>query len=115
MRAFFVYFNVCIFSTHKTLRGVYTDWCIIEACGLGSYNFNSFEPATEEQLLAMRRVSPIHHVQKVITPTLVCLGGKDKRVPPSQGWEYHHVLKAQGVETRYAWVYIWSVSACFVF
>lgn len=48
----------------------------------------------------MRRASPIHYVAQVVTPTLVCLGGKDKRVPPSQGWEYHHVLKAQGVPTR---------------
>lgn len=76
------------------------DWCVVEACGLGSYNFSSFEPASETQLLTMSRVSPIQHVKSVITPTLICLGAKDKRVPPSQGWEFYHVLKAQGVDTR---------------
>ena len=78
----------------------HVDWCVVEACGTGSYNFSSFEAASEAQLLTMYRVSPIFHVKNVVTPTLICLGGKDKRVPPSQGWEYHHVLKAQGVDTR---------------
>lgn len=92
----FVTFLFLLFLSHHHLA----DWCIIEACGLDTYNFSSFEPASEAQLLTMRRASPIHYVASVVTPTLVCLGAKDKRVPPSQGWEYHHVLRAQGVETR---------------
>lgn len=76
------------------------DWCVVESCGPNSYNFSSVEPASEEQMLAMRRASPIHYVRSVKTPTLVCLGGKDRRVPPSQGLEFHHILRAQGVTTR---------------
>jgi acylaminoacyl-peptidase len=79
---------------------VVADWCVVESCGSGVYDFSTYAAASEEVLLAMRRCSPIHHVQHVRAPTLICLGGKDRRVPPSQGLEYHHVLRAQGVETR---------------
>mmetsp|Transcript_22863 Transcript_22863/g.45974 ORF Transcript_22863/g.45974 Transcript_22863/m.45974 type:complete len:804 (-) Transcript_22863:172-2583(-) len=76
------------------------DWCVVEACGHGVYDFNTYTPPSDEVLLKMRSCSPIHYVRNVRTPTLICLGGKDRRVPPSQGLEYHHILKAQGVETR---------------
>ena len=48
----------------------------------------------------MHKVSPIYHIEKVRTPTLLLLGGKDKRVPPSQGLEYYHLLRARGVKTK---------------
>jgi acylaminoacyl-peptidase len=64
------------------------------------YDFDTYKAASEEDLIAMRRCSPVHYVERVITPTLICLGGKDRRVPPSQGLEYHHLLRAQGVPTR---------------
>lgn len=77
-----------------------SDWCVVESCGPKSFNFGTVLPASEDQILTMRRSSPMHYVASVKTPTLVCLGGKDRRVPPSQGLEYFHVLRAQGVVTR---------------
>lgn len=59
------------------------------------------EPSSEH-LLKMREVSPIQHAHKVKAPTLLQIGSKDLRVPPSQGLEFYHRLKANGVTTRYA-------------
>lgn len=44
--------------------------------------------------------SPLSHVHKVKTPTLVITGERDVRVPPSQSYELYRALKAQGVDTR---------------
>jgi acylaminoacyl-peptidase len=49
----------------------------------------------------MREVSPIAHLANYQAPTLVCLGAKDRRVPYSQGIEFHHLLKMKGVPTRF--------------
>jgi acylaminoacyl-peptidase len=48
----------------------------------------------------MFEVSPVRYVNEVKTPTLICLGAKDKRVPPSQGVEYFHLLQSLGVESK---------------
>jgi acylaminoacyl-peptidase len=66
------------------------DWCYVEACG--SYNFSSYRPPTMEEIQTFYNVSPIQYVQQVKTPTLVALGLKDLRVPPSQGLEWYHSL-----------------------
>ena len=79
---------------------MHADWCMVESCGKGAYDFSTYKSASPEAIIAMRRCSPIHHVQKVRAPVLICLGGRDRRVPPSQGIEYYHVLRAQGVKTR---------------
>jgi dipeptidyl aminopeptidase/acylaminoacyl peptidase len=47
-----------------------------------------------------RDQSPLSHVDKVKTPTLVITGEEDVRVPPSQSHEFYRALKAQGVDTR---------------
>jgi acylaminoacyl-peptidase len=44
--------------------------------------------------------SPIAHVSKVTTPTLVIAGTADKRCPPSQSYEYFFKLKEHGCEAR---------------
>jgi acylaminoacyl-peptidase len=44
--------------------------------------------------------SPISVVQNVKTPSLILIGGSDKRVPPSQGIQYHHMLQDLGVPTK---------------
>ena len=49
----------------------------------------------------MYAMSPVAHVDKVQAPTMVMLGMVDRRVPPSQGIEFHKALKARGVPTRY--------------
>ena len=38
---------------------------------------------------------------QIKTPTLLLLGADDVRVPPKQGTNFHRLLKAKGVETRY--------------
>jgi acylaminoacyl-peptidase len=40
--------------------------------------------------------SPIAHVTKVKAPVFLNIGKLDLRVPPSQGFEFYHSLKALG-------------------
>jgi dipeptidyl aminopeptidase/acylaminoacyl peptidase len=47
-----------------------------------------------------REQSPLSHIRKARTPTLVITGEKDVRVPPSQSYEFYRALKAHGVETK---------------
>ncbi|CAB3253916.1 unnamed protein product [Arctia plantaginis] len=72
------------------------DWCAVEA----GYEFTEQGPVSEEELVAMRRCSPLVHVHKVRAPTALMLGSVDKRVPHYQGLEYARRLKANGVATR---------------
>uniref|UniRef100_A0A2A4JP98 Acylamino-acid-releasing enzyme n=1 Tax=Heliothis virescens TaxID=7102 RepID=A0A2A4JP98_HELVI len=72
------------------------DWCAAES----GFDFTEKGPVSEDQLLAMRRCSPIAHVHKVKAPTALMLGSGDKRVPHFQGLEYARRLKANGVPTR---------------
>lgn len=44
--------------------------------------------------------SPMFNVKGVTTPTLIEHGDADIRVPISQGYEFYHALKVQGVPTR---------------
>lgn len=74
------------------------DWCHAES-GSTTSDLNRGGLTTEE-LAAMREVSPIAHLTNYQAPTLVCLGAKDRRVPYSQGIEFHHLLKMKGVPTR---------------
>jgi acylaminoacyl-peptidase len=71
-----------------------SDWCIVEAIGRGYFPFEkgAYLPSQEE-ILKMHTSSPIFHIKNVVTPTLLVLGLKDRRVPPSQGIEYFQALK----------------------
>ena len=44
--------------------------------------------------------SPVAHIENVIAPTLIGLGMQDRRVPPSQGLEYYHALRAKKVPVK---------------
>ena len=44
--------------------------------------------------------SPMFNVKGVTTPTIIQQGDADVRVPISQGYEFYHALKEQGVPTR---------------
>ncbi|XP_059059137.1 acylamino-acid-releasing enzyme-like [Achroia grisella] len=72
------------------------DWCAVEA----GFEFKENGPLSEEELLAMRRCSPLAHVHRVKAPTALMLGSGDKRVPHFQGLDYARRLKANGVPTR---------------
>jgi dipeptidyl aminopeptidase/acylaminoacyl peptidase len=52
------------------------------------------------QFDAFQKHSPITYVKNVTTPTLVLHGEADLRVPTSQGYEYYHALKRQGVTAK---------------
>ncbi len=45
--------------------------------------------------------SPIKHVARVKTPTLILHGEKDDRVAPAQGREFYRALKTLGVPTQF--------------
>jgi acylaminoacyl-peptidase len=71
-----------------------SDWCIVEAIGRGKFPFEkgAYLP-TPDEVVKMHTCSPIYHIKNVIAPTLLVLGLKDRRVPPSQGIEYFQALK----------------------
>ena len=54
------------------------DWCYVEALGVGSYDFSTFRTPTATDLEGMWKASPIAHVKKVVSPTLVAIGSKDR-------------------------------------
>ncbi|KAM7437971.1 hypothetical protein ABFA07_012488 [Porites harrisoni] len=72
------------------------DWCFFEA----GHDFSHDSTPTPQMLTQMLQFSPISHVKKVKTPTLILVGEKDLRVPCSQGKVFYKLLKAQGTETR---------------
>eukprot|EP00559_Dactyliosolen_fragilissimus_P002794 CAMPEP_0184857016 /NCGR_PEP_ID=MMETSP0580-20130426/2188_1 /TAXON_ID=1118495 /ORGANISM="Dactyliosolen fragilissimus" /LENGTH=347 /DNA_ID=CAMNT_0027352371 /DNA_START=479 /DNA_END=1519 /DNA_ORIENTATION=- len=76
------------------------DWCHVESKTSESYNFNSFHSPSRNEMLTMWDASPIAHVDKVVAPTLMAVGMKDKRVPPSQGIEFFHTLRSMGLKTK---------------
>ena len=52
------------------------------------------------QFEAFAKHSPITYAQNAKTPTLILHGEADVRVPTSQGYEFYHALKKQGVITK---------------
>jgi dipeptidyl aminopeptidase/acylaminoacyl peptidase len=69
------------------------DWTTVE-CGV-PYNPSSIlKPELYSTLYSM---SPIQYTDQVKTPVLLRMGDVDQRVPPSQGKEYYHLLKARGM------------------
>ncbi len=77
-----------------------SDWCFVEALGCGYYNPRKFRGATPEELQVMWDSSPIRYSERVVAPTLIALGMADQRVPPSQGLEFYHTLRSNGVRTK---------------
>ena len=55
---------------------------------------------TKELYSLLYSMSPVAYIDKVKAPTMVMLGQVDRRVPPSQGIEFHKALRARGVPTR---------------
>jgi dipeptidyl aminopeptidase/acylaminoacyl peptidase len=53
-----------------------------------------------QQFENFQKHSPITYVKNVTTPTLVLHGEADLRVPTSQGYEYYHALKSEGVTAK---------------
>lgn len=76
------------------------DWCYIETFGTKTYDWARFTGPSAEQLSKMWASSPIAYVENVTVPTLVAIGLKDMRVPPSQGYEWYCTLRSRGVTTE---------------
>lgn len=76
------------------------DWCYVETFGTGYYNWKTFRGPTKDELSAMWEASPIAHVDEVRAPVLIALGMSDKRVPPSQGTEYFHIMRSKGIPSK---------------
>ncbi|XP_061202925.1 acylamino-acid-releasing enzyme isoform X1 [Neopsephotus bourkii] len=97
------------------------DWCLTET-GLPYAPDALPDPAQWTEMLhksPMRYVNQVRHhpcphprqqshaeavlIPQVRAPVLLLLGEDDRRVPPKQGLEYYHALKARGVPTRLLW------------
>ena len=74
------------------------DWCVVEAGH--KYDFSRYGFSSADVLATMLAASPVVYIDAVKTPTLMCLGLKDRRVPASQGIEYYHLLKARGIPAK---------------
>jgi acylaminoacyl-peptidase len=75
------------------------DWVFTE-CGL------HFDPKTlpsADLYTKVIRHSPIVNADHIHTPLMLMLGGKDLRVPPSQGLEMKKALEARHVPVRVLW------------
>jgi acylaminoacyl-peptidase len=76
------------------------DWVYVESFGSNYYNFANFRHPNRDEVGIMWDKSPIAYLNNVVAPTLMAIGMKDRRVPPSQGLEYYHALRAKGVPTK---------------
>jgi acylaminoacyl-peptidase len=76
------------------------DWCHVETRGNDAFDFTSFNVPSQESISIAYRKSPIFYIGRVKTPTLLCIGAKDRRVPCSQGIEYYHALQSRGVPSK---------------
>jgi acylaminoacyl-peptidase len=77
---------------------------LFRCCAESDCSFFQDLPEIDENynalLLKMLKHSPIIHVNKVKAPTLIALGSKDLRVPPSQGKLWYNRLSSNNVITK---------------
>ncbi|RKP27404.1 Alpha/Beta hydrolase protein [Syncephalis pseudoplumigaleata] len=64
-----------------------------------SYCFQKPTVMTPQDYERAFSASPICHVDKVVTPTLMMLGSNDRRVPPSEGLGWVHIVRGIGKAT----------------
>jgi dipeptidyl aminopeptidase/acylaminoacyl peptidase len=80
--------------------GVTDLWSFTGTADIPSFLPDYFGGEPWAQFDAFQKHSPITYVKNVTTPTLVLHGEADARVPTSQGYEYYHALKRQGVTAK---------------
>ncbi|RZC49835.1 hypothetical protein C5167_018264 [Papaver somniferum] len=76
------------------------EWCFVEAYGGREGKVYFTEAPSLDHLRVLYNKSPISHLSKVKTPTLLLLGAQDLRVPVSNGLQYARALKENGVEVK---------------
>uniref|UniRef100_A0A1B6KI34 acylaminoacyl-peptidase n=1 Tax=Graphocephala atropunctata TaxID=36148 RepID=A0A1B6KI34_9HEMI len=74
------------------------DWAAVE----GGFTYTGKEQVemTADFYQKLRSVSPIQYADKVKAPTLLNIGKKDLRVPPSQGMLWYHTLKTYNIPCK---------------
>ncbi|XP_035227919.1 acylamino-acid-releasing enzyme-like isoform X2 [Stegodyphus dumicola] len=74
------------------------DWAWVETGQEQKFNLSAV--VDPDVLKCMWEKSPIKYIKNVSAPTLLLVGKKDLRVPPSQAFKYYHLLKAQNVPVQ---------------
>ena len=93
------FFSACVLRNPVTnIPAMYAttdipDWTTVE-CGVP---YNPGVILAPENYKIMQDMSPVRYIDKVITPVLLRIGDIDQRVPPAQGKEYYHLLRANGM------------------
>ncbi len=80
--------------------GVTNLWSFTGTSDVAGFIPDYFGGEPWQQLDNFQKHSPITFVKNVTTPTLVLHGESDIRVPTSQGYEFYHSLKREGVITK---------------
>jgi dipeptidyl aminopeptidase/acylaminoacyl peptidase len=80
--------------------GVTNLWSFTGTADIPGFLPDYFGGEPWEQFENFQKHSPITYVKNVTTPTLLLHGEADVRVPTSQGYEYYHALKREGVTTK---------------
>ncbi|AHH95682.1 S9 family peptidase [Kutzneria albida] len=82
--------------------GVVSDLVSMAGTSDAGYELCGIELGSQpwEQRERYARLSPINHVDRVNTPTLVLHGGSDERCPVGQAEQWFAALRARGVPTR---------------
>jgi dipeptidyl aminopeptidase/acylaminoacyl peptidase len=80
--------------------GVTNLWSFTGTADIPGFLPDYFGGEPWEKFDNFQKHSPITYVKNVTTPTLVLHGEADIRVPTSQGYEYYHALKREGVTTK---------------
>ena len=75
------------------------DWTYVEGVPNGADAYAAGVVPSAERYKDLISRSPIAHAHNVKCPTMILVGLKDLRVPPSQGIQFYKCLKARGVET----------------
>jgi acylaminoacyl-peptidase len=91
MKIFMYFYTLCMFLC-----------CVCRAVVEAGYSYTGREQVemTPEFLARLRKVSPIQYADRVKAPTLLNIGKKDLRVPPSQGTLYYHTLNTYNVPCK---------------
>jgi dipeptidyl aminopeptidase/acylaminoacyl peptidase len=80
--------------------GVTNLWSFTGTADIPGFLPDYFGGEPWEKFENYQKHSPITYVKNVTTPTLLLHGEADVRVPTSQGYEYYHALKREGVEAK---------------
>lgn len=82
--------NPVIEISSMSVQSDIPDWTYFES-GL---KYTQDRIISKEESASMITKSPVQYVPNIKAPVLLCIGGKDARVPPDQGKYYFRMLKA---------------------